>query len=40
MAKTISGRDEALFIGANDEVVGLHAENISMEHISKAINKR
>ena len=40
MAKTISGGDEALFIGANDEVVGLHADNMIMEHSSKPINKR
>jgi hypothetical protein len=40
MAKTISGADEAWFIGANDEVVGLHADNMIMEHSSKPMNKR
>ena len=40
MAKTISGADEAWFIGANDEVVGLHADKMMMELRSKPINKR
>ena len=40
MAKTISGADEAWFIGAKDVLVGLHADNRIMEHSSKPINKR
>lgn len=40
MAMTISGAEEAWFISANDEVVGLHADKMMMELSSKHINKR
>jgi hypothetical protein len=40
MAMTISGAEEAWFISANDEVVGLHADKMMMELSSKPINKR
>ena len=40
MAKAISGADEAWFIGANDELVGLHANKMTMALSSKPVNKR
>ena len=40
MAKVISGADEAWFIWANDEVVGLHANKMVMALSSKPVNKR